>query len=429
MKSKSKWAKLVGTAIVAAIGSTAWAEDWPNFRGPTGMGLSASKSLPLTWGGKSDENIAWKVSLLTADEKVRFDNNQSSPIVAGGAVYVTMSFWPAASTTKEFPEHHVVAFDASSGKRLWDTTVPPGPWLLSDLRGGYTAPTPAADGERVYTLFGSSVIAAIDKKGEIVWRKEIRPHSFDVAIGTSPVLYKDMVLVICEMTRGSRLIAFDKATGTVRFSQDREGADWTHATPVLTKVAGRDQLLVAGANALQGIDPDTGALIWWANVTDSPKSRIGDAPSPAHGAGVVYIDSGRGGPGISVDPTGTGDVTKSHVKWKSPTVSDNSLGSPLIVGDYLYRLQSPGVLKCFKLPGGELQYSERLQDATPAVSLFAAGDRIYLANAGKSFVVRQGPTFELLGTSSLGDSSQSSPAVANDRIYLRGRMHLYCIGK
>ncbi len=406
------------------------AEDWPNWRGPTSMGHSASQKLPLSWGGKTNENILWKSPLLPSDEKVRLDNNQSSPIVAGGQVFVTMSYWPAASTVKEYPEHHVIAFEAAKGTRLWDVKVPPGPWLLSDLRGGYTAPTPAADADRVYALFGSAVLAALDRKGAIVWRKEITPFAFDVAMGTSPVLYKDTVLVICEMTnKSSRLIAFDKATGDVRFTQERKGADWTHSTPVLAKVDGKDQLLVAGANSLQGLDPATGVPIWTASLADQPKTRIGDAPSPAYGAGVVYIDSGRGGPGLAVDPTGAGDVTKTHAKWKNPTVSDNSLNSPLIVGDYLYRLQSPGILKVYKLPSGELMYSERLMEVSIASSAIATADgRIYFATAGKAYVVRAGPTFEILGTSSLGDNSQSSPAVANDRLFLRGQKNLYCIG-
>jgi outer membrane protein assembly factor BamB len=417
-------------ALTAYAALSARAEDWPNWRGPTGLGLSSAKDLPLTWGGPKDENIRWKAPLLATDDKVRLDNNQSSPIVQGGRVFVTMSYWPSASTVKEYPEHHVLAFDADSGKRLWDEKVPPGPWLLSDLRGGYTAPTPAADAERVYVLFGSAVFAALDHQGKLLWRKEITPFAFDVCLGTSPVLYKDTVLVICEMTKGSRLIAFDKATGDIRWSRDRKGADWTHSTPVIAKIEGKEQMLVAGANALQGLDPATGEILWSAGLADQPKARIGDAPTPAYGAGIVYADSGRGGPGLAVDPTGTGDVSKTHGKWKSPNVQGDSLGSPLVVGDYLYRLQAPGILKCFKMPAGDLMYTQRLQEVATASSPVAtADDRIFLATAGKSYVLRAGPTFEVLGTSSLGDASQSSPAIANERLYLRGQKNLYCIAK
>src|SRR5262245_12743306 len=153
--------------------AAARAEDWPGWRGPTGMGLSQAKNLPLTWGGKGQDNILWKAPLIADFDKVRRDQNQSSPIVCKGRVFVTVSYWPAGVSEKEYPEHHVLCFDAGKGDKLWDTKVPPGPWLLKDLRGGYTAPTPASDGERVYVVFGSAVIAALDFKGEIVWRKEI----------------------------------------------------------------------------------------------------------------------------------------------------------------------------------------------------------------------------------------------------------------
>src|SRR4029077_17707333 len=128
-----------------------------------------------------------------------------------------------------------------------------------------------------------------------------------------------------------------------------------------------------------------------------------------------------GGSGLAVDPTGMGEVTKSHVIWKGPSVPGDSLGSPLIVGDYLYRLQSPGVLKCHKLPSGDLLYTERLKEGATASSPVATADgRIYFATAGKSYVIRAGPTFEVLGTSALGDANPSSPAIANGRLYLRG---------
>src|SRR6185436_17714564 len=120
--------------------------------------------------------------------------------------------------------------------------------------------------------------------------------------------------------------------------------------------------------ALQGLDPATGEILWSAGLPDQPKARIGDAPTPAYGAGVVYVDSGRGGPGLAVDPTGTGDVTKSHGRWKNPLVPGDSLSSPLIVDEYLYRLQSPGVLKCHKLPSGEVMYTERLKEVAIASS-------------------------------------------------------------
>jgi hypothetical protein len=147
------------------------AAGWPGWRGPKGTGQSDATNLPLTWGGKDGANVLWKVALPGQEAKAGQDLNQSSPIVANGRVFVTASHWPGGKPDpKAFPEHHVACYQAAAGKLRWDAPVEHGPWLLADLRGGYTAPTPAADAERVYVVFGSAVIAALDHAGKPVWR-------------------------------------------------------------------------------------------------------------------------------------------------------------------------------------------------------------------------------------------------------------------
>lgn len=425
---------LFGTAVACglllgcllATSRAVRADNWPGWRGPTGMGHTSEKDLPLTWGGTFPENVLWKASLFPAGDKIILDQNQSSPIVWADRVFVTLAYWPAGGSQKGPAEHHVRCFRASDGRPLWDTRVPPGPWVLSDLRGGYSAPTPATDGERVYALFGSSVLAGLDVEGTIVWRKEITPHLFDVAIGTSPIVYRDAVLLLCDQTdkKASRLVNFDGKTGAVKWEQKRPQADWAHTTPVVAEVHGKTQLLVGAANGPQGLDPETGRLLWWCRVSD----RVGDTVSPVYGSGLVYCDSGRGGPGVAVDPMGEGDVSKTHVKWKTAQVP-GGFSSPIIAGDYLYRLHDPGVLKCWKLTTGEQVYAERLQDVSTASSPIATPEgRIYLASGGKSYVVQAGPEFKLLATNNLGDASKSSPAVSGGRIFIKGGHFLYCIG-
>src|SRR5262249_10971128 len=154
--------------------------------------------------------------------KLPHDHNQSSPIVKKGKVFLTVSVWPAERTQKEFPGHRVLCFQATDGKFLWDRKIEPGPWLrASDLRGGYTVPTPAADDERVYVVFGSSVIAALDHTGKELWRKEIVPYDFDVAMASSPVLFRDTVILQLDGVKNSRLTAFDSKTGEERWTEKR----------------------------------------------------------------------------------------------------------------------------------------------------------------------------------------------------------------
>jgi outer membrane protein assembly factor BamB len=414
-------------AVLAFLGAALQpvrAGDWSSWRGPTGMGHCTEKGLPVRWGGADQKKVLWKKPLFPGQEKARLDNNQSSPIVSGNQVFLTTSYWPAGISTKEYPEHHVTCFRASDGKRLWDTRVQPGPWLLQDLRGGYSAPTPASDGRQVYVVFGSSVIAALDFKGQLVWRKEIKPYkTFDVAIGASPVVYKNTVLFVCDQVNStSRLLAFDRKTGTVQWERKRPTAGFSHSTPILVRMKGQTQLLVAASNAVQGVDPADGKVLWWCRAA-------GDTASPVYGAGVVYCDSGRGGPGVAVVPNGSGDITKSAKKWQVNVVPEG-FSSPLIVGPYLYRLYSPGVLKCWKLADGKEVYARRLAGVQTAASPFVTPEgNIYCASAGRSYVIKPGPKPDIVAVNNLDDGSQASPAVADGRIFLKGRRFLYCIAQ
>jgi outer membrane protein assembly factor BamB len=408
--------------LAGCCGGAVAAADWPGWRGPGGMGHTPDRSLPLTWGGKADANVAWKVPLPGVEAKAGQDQNQSSPVVVGGKVFVTASYWPGGKADpKAFPEHHVVCHAAADGKLLWDTKVPPGPWLLSDLRGGYTAPTPAADAERVYVVFGSAVVAALDHAGRPAWRRELNPHKFDVALAASPVLFGETLILQLDQLGGeSRLLALDRKTGEPRWEQKRPKLGFAHSTPVVATIDGKPQLLVSASNAVQGVDPATGTVLWTCEAR-------GDTVSPVLAGGLVYVDSGRGGPGLAVDPTGTGDVTKTHVKWKLALVPEG-YSSPVAAGGFLYRVHSPEVLKCVRAATGEVVYTERLPGVQTACSPIATADgRVYCASAGKSYVLKAGDTPEVLAVNDLGDRGAASPAVADGALFLKGQRWLFCV--
>jgi outer membrane protein assembly factor BamB len=417
---------LVLALAAVACAVSLHAEDWPSWRGPTGMGQSTAKDVPTTWGGKEQKNVVWK-SPLYENEKVRRDQNQSSPIVVGDRIFVTLSFWPVGSKDKDFPEHHVICYSTVDGKKQWDVKVEPGPWLLSDLRGGYTVPTPASDGKTLVVAFGSSVIAALEMDGKLRWRKEIKPHSFDVCIGTSPIFYKDTVLFMSDLSKGSKssnLLAFDVATGEVRYKALRPDSDWTHSTPVLVNLDGKTQLLVADANGPQGLDPDTGKKLWWFKTPQ----RTGDTTTPLFADGLVYCDSGRGGPGVAVEPTGTDELPASKVKWK--TNMPESFSSPVAVGKLMFRAVNPGVLTCVDLDTGKEVFRERAEKLDHAISPIATADGfIYFAAGGKSYVLKADRKADIVAVNDLDDPSKASAAIAGSRLYIKGGRNLYCIGE
>ncbi len=404
-------------------------ENWPQFRGPTGLGYSTEKNLPLRWGGPKNENVLWKSPLHGA--------GHASPIGWGDAVFVCTVQWPGNGDPQEslIPTHHVACYRTADGKLLWDTIVPPGPWLRNDFRsgagGGYAAPTPVTDGKLVYCVFGSAVIAALDFQGKIVWRKPIVPYSFDVTVGSSPILYQDTVIMLCSMANASdsSVVAFNKLNGEVKCRRKFPDMAFAHSTPVIISVKGQPQMLVLASgmsetqNGLRSLDPADGKLLWWCRAA-------GDASSPAFGAGIVYGDSGRGGKGVAVDPGGAGNVSATHIRWTGPDIPE-AISSPVILGPHVYRLHRTDMLECWEAATGKKVYRERLPQisSTWASPVVDGNGRLYFATAGKSYVVQSGPEFRILAVNDLGDSNHPSPAVAQGRMFLVGMKNLYCIGQ
>jgi outer membrane protein assembly factor BamB len=403
------------------------AENWTQFRGPTGLGLATDKNLPVQWGGKEGKNVLWKSPLV--------GKGHASPIVWGDRVFVCTARWDESvkDRKKVIPEQHVLCYRVSDGKLLWDRKVPPGKWLRDDFRsgpgGGYAAPTPATDGKLVYCVFGSSVIAALDFDGKIIWRKDIVPHTFDVTIGGSPILYRDTVILLCAMAvrKDSRIVAFSKADGSLDWEKNIAPTAFAHSTPVIIRVGKQDQMIVVasgggdGSHGIQSFDPAGGKRLWWCKGE-------GDASSAAYGSGIVYADNGRGGKGLAVAVDGKNHVTKTHVKWIGPRIGE-SIGSPIIVGEYVYRLTNNRRVRCWGLKDGKEAYSEKLEglSTTWASPVADADGRIYFASTGKSYVIQSGPKFKILGASDLGDSNHASPAIANGKIFLVGMKNVYCI--
>ena len=197
-------------------------------------------------------------------------------------------------------------------------------------------------------------------------------------------------------------------------------------TPVLLTLQGKPQVVIVasgiGVNpeGVQGFDPADGKRIWWCK-------GAGDASSPAFGGGILYTDSGRGGGGTAFDPTGEGDLS-GKIKWTVGGLSE-AIGSPIILGDHVYRLQNPGVLRVWNVSDGQETDKQRLGVSSTWASPIADGDgRIYFASGGKSVVVQSGAQVKILATNDLGDPNHASPAVSKGRLYIAGLKNLYCIG-
>jgi outer membrane protein assembly factor BamB len=393
------------------------AGNWPGWRGTDGLGTSDEQDLPLTWGGKKDANVLWKVTLP--------GRGSSSPVAWGDRVFITAAAKQTDQEVKDkvVPEHYVVCYQAADGKELWNTTVPKGPFA----DGYYSIPTPVTDGKRVYAWFGSGVAVALDWGGKIVWRKEHPgPYKVYPGVSSSPILHGDLLLILVDQDKDSFLLALDKNTGEVKWERKRTDVHGsTNSSPILIDVKGQPQLVVAGARALQALDPADGKLLWWCGKDG------GYWTSLTAGAGLVYADSG-GGRGLAVDPTGSGDVSKTHVKWQHAKVPEG-LGCPIIVGDYLYRVSKPGVLKCWKVADGAEVFDEKLEEISFLASPIATPDgRLYIASPRRSYVIKTGvPKLEILGDNKIqeGGDDGPSPAVSGGRLFLKTATRMWCVGR
>lgn len=382
------------------------------------MGLSEEKDLPLTWNAKTGENVLWKASLPGT-------TGNSGPIVWGDRVFVTTAARQSQTEQQreEIPEHQLWCFDVATGKLRWRTRIDHGTEVSNTET--YAAPTPATDGKAVYCWFGSAVAAAVDYNGKLLWQHEQPgPYRLNPGICSSPVLYEDTMLLLCDQGGGNGwLRALDKSTGQLKWEQKRDKVSHNNGTPILIPVQGKLQLVIQASNQLQGLNPVNGELIWWCNAT-------GFGASPAFGADLLYCDSGNDESGLVVVPTGKGDVTATHVKWQSAKII-SQYQSAAIVGKYIYRATKPGVIRCVDLETGKEMFARRAPGVpTVASPIATANERIYFASADKTYVIQGGTKLEILAVNSLDNGSGwSSPAVAAGRLFIRGDQSLFCVGK
>ena len=413
-------------AVLPLIATTqSDADEWPGWRGPTGLGYTKEKDLPLSWNGKSGENILWKAELHGGRKRnPEFASpGWSSPIVWGDRVFLTTAIWPADVPEKErratIAEHHVLCFRTTDGEQLWDTIVPPGKCVVNNFYHMYTVPTPVTDGKHVFAVFGSGVLVSLDFNGKIVWREELPLlKNEDNGVCSSPILYKDTVIVAGIQELGLR--ALHKKTGQVKWEQETRQRN-TYATPAVLRIGDKLQL-IHNAGGIQGNEPDSGELLWSCQAS-------GSHSSVTFGGGLLYVDAGRGGrTGTAVDPTGTGDVTKTHIKWEID-VTGPAGSSPIVINNYLYRISSNGVIRCWKVSDGELVFEKRAERITPSASPVASADgRIYFASSGKTYVIQAGPEYKELAVNDLDDHPDyTSAAVSNGRIFIKGKSYLWCI--
>lgn len=386
--------------------------NWPRFRGPDGTGVAAGTNAPVAWNGATGEGVAWKTEVPLP--------GVNSPVVWGERVFLS----GADAKSRE-----VFCFDARAGGLLWRRTTqtnsaaPASLPKVSDVTG-FAASTLATDGRRVYAIFATGELAALDFNGNPVWSKSLGLPENPYGYATSLNIWQGRLLVQVDQGQGksgkSKLYAFEGQTGRVIWERNRQvPSSW--ATPIVIEVGGRHQVITLGEPWVIAYDAASGNEAWRANCLGSDL-----APSPILAGGLVIFAS----PWkqlAAIRPDGQGDVSKTHLVW---AVEDNvpDITSPVGNGELLFTVSSQGLLICYDVKDGKKQWEKDLSlDCHPSPSL--AGDRLYVVSTkGTTVVVAAERQFKELARAELGEAVYASPAFVGDRIYLRGTQHLFCLG-
>jgi len=440
--NETTW-RQIGLAILAFIltipGNTT-AEDWPQFRGPGGQGHSTAKDVPLRWSER--ENVVWKVPTE--------GRAWSSPVVLGEQIWLTTAVETPASAEElrraidrigvpvpsPYVASHVtlkaICLDRKSGRRLHDLTLfeVDEPVLLNPMNS-YASPTPVAEAGRVYCDFGAMGTVCLDSKtGAVLWsRRLVVVHQ--VGPGSSPILFRDLLILVRDGCDQQYVTALDKTTGrtvwkTARPPHDTPTAVFRKAfsTPlVIEEGDGTEQMIVFGAQWIVSYDPSTGAERWRADTGRT----FSNASSPVCGHGMVYISTAYGGTYmLAIQTGGRGNVTDSHVAWQLRQGTPRR-SSPLLLGDHLYFVSDRGVASCVDAREGEVIWSERLPGSHSASPVYADGRIYFFGEDGPITVLPPGDPFVRLAENRVDGRIMASPAFVDRSIFLRTDTHVYRI--
>jgi outer membrane protein assembly factor BamB len=380
------------------------AQDWPEFRGPSGQGIAAERNLPFTWS--ETKNVKWKVALP--------GQGWSSPAIQGERVWLT-------TATEHGKSLRLLCVNRETGVLLLNLEL----FRLKAAaaihqKNSPASPTPVLEGERVYAHFGANGTACVKQSGAIVWKTKLDYDNGQHGPGGSPVLYEDLLIVSCDGEREQFVTALDKLTGKQRWRKYRSGAQ-AYTTPLVIKRAGGDQVISVGAFRTFAYEPRTGKELW--NV--SYGEGFSNVPRPVFGHDLVYLCTGFFQPELlAVRLDGKGDVTKSHVAWSFKR-SVPLTPSPLLVGDELYFVSDNGIATCVDAKTGTQLWQQRLGGNHSASPLHADGRIYFLSEEGEVVVVAPGKQFKELARNQLDGRTLASIAVAGGSFYLRSQTHLY----
>ena len=435
-------AAIVAAFLVASVS----ARDWPQWRGPHGTGVAADGPLPLRWS--ATENVAWTADLGGV--------GVSSPVVAGARVFVTSQIGSGTSrvgprlaqgaaaeglgersigtsrTTvppaADGPIFVIEAFDRADGRLAWQYRLPAAaPMPTVHDKHNMASPSPVTDGRHVYAWFSTGQLVVLDMEGRLVWQRhlgrEIGPFEINWGHSSSPTLFGDLLILLCDHEPASYLLALDARTGEERWRVDRGRGRQSYSTPFVVDTAAGPELIVNSSQRVDAYDPRTGTALW--HVGGQNQFPI---PSPTFDNGVIYLSRGyRSGPYMAVRAGGRGDVNASHVVWQAAT------GAPYIsslvhTGGLIYMASDVGGVTILDAGTGQRVWQQRIEGVFSASPVAGDGKVYFVTEGGSTVVIGGGRQPAILARNELGERLIASPALSHGRVFLRSDDRLFAIG-
>ncbi len=437
-----------GAAIEEKVGPVKAALNWPSFRGPNASGVADGQFPPLAWDVQKGSNVLWKTPIPGL--------GHSCPVVWDDRVYLTTAIsrdgkselkpglYGDVDSVKDSAEHEwkVLCLDKRSGKVLWERLACKGvPKVKRHPKGTHANPTPATDGEHIVVSFGSEGMYCYNREGKLLWQKSLGvldsgwfyDADYQWGFGSSPILYRGLVIVQCDVGKNSFVAAYRVADGKEVWRKSRdEIPSW--GTPTIVEGPRRAELVTNATKYARGYDPLTGEELW----------RLGrhseiTVPTPVFAAGLIFLTSGYRPvqPIYAVRPGATGDITlkdgktaNDAVAW-SITAGGPYMPTPIVYGDYLYTCSNAGIVACYHAKTGKQLYKARIGGRGGyTASPVAADGKIYFTGEESGVrVVRAGPKFAVLAVNPLGEACLATPAISDGMIFIRTQHYLLGLGR
>lgn len=414
---------LAVTSLTLFIASTSFAGNWPGWRGPTSNGVAQGSGYPVSWDSK--KNLLWEVDILGV--------SGSTPVIWEDKLFMT---------TTTGGKNRAICLDKNTGKEKWHVdfgTERAG----KHKKGSGSSPSPATDGEYLFTYFKSGDLACIDMSGKIVWKKNLQKiYGEDTLwwdLGTSPVLSNDLVIIACMQSDNSYIVAFDKATGKEVWKQDRnldapKEASQSYSTPIVVNQNGKELLYVLGADHVTAHDVRTGKEIWRVGgLNPTQHEYFRSISSPVVSDGFLIAPYARGGSVTGIKLGGSGDVTKSNVAWTNEAAGEFAdVPTPAAINGRFYICSDKGNVLCFDIKTGKKIWGGRLPRSRHKISsspILADGHIYVTREDGTTFVLDQGDQFKVISENPLEGFALATPILSDGKIYLKMTDKLYCIGK